>query len=101
MMLPTSLTKLAIAKFPELKHLSSKGFRNLTSLDLLRIRNCPKLTSFPEVGLPSSLLQLYIDGYPLLKKHCKRDKGLEWTKIAHIPCVKIDDKFIYNEHEEG
>ncbi|KAH9651167.1 hypothetical protein KPL70_026642 [Citrus sinensis] len=101
MMLPTSLTKLAIAKFPELKHLSSKGFRNLTSLDLLRIRNCPKLTSFPEVGLPSSLLQLYIDGCPLLKKQSKRDKGLEWTKIAHIPCVKIDDKFIYNEHEEG
>lgn len=101
MMLPTSLTKLAIAKFSELKHLSSKGFQNLTSLDLLRIRNCPKLTSFPEVGLPSSLLQLHIDGCPLLKKQSKRDKGLEWTKIAHIPCVKIDDKFIYNEHEEG
>lgn len=72
MMLPSSLTKLAIATFPELKCLSSKGFQNLTSLDLLRIRNCPKLKSFPEVGMPSSLLQLYIDGCPLLKKQMQK-----------------------------
>ncbi|KAK3199380.1 hypothetical protein Dsin_022795 [Dipteronia sinensis] len=96
MLLPSSLTELIIARFLNLRYLSSKGFQNLTSLESLRIRDCPKLTSFPEAGLPSSLLQLYINDCPLLKKQCKRYKGLEWSKIAHIPCVKMDEKFIYD-----
>jgi hypothetical protein len=29
---------------------------------------------------------------PLLKEHCRKDQGREWSKIAHIPCVKIDGK---------
>ncbi|KAJ4725388.1 NBS-LRR disease resistance protein NBS49 [Melia azedarach] len=100
MILPASLTHLIIVKFPKLKCLSSKGFQNLTCLERLTINDCPNLSSFPEVGLPSSLLQLYIYDCPLLKKHCKRDKGREWSKIAHVPCVKIDDRFIYDPEEE-
>ncbi|KAK3200130.1 hypothetical protein Dsin_023545 [Dipteronia sinensis] len=100
MMLPTSLTRLTIARFPRLKYLSSKGFQNLTSLEYLSINDCPKLTSLPEPDLPSSLLQLIIFNCPLLKNRCKKDKGEEWFKIAHIPCVRVDGSFIYDRKTE-
>ncbi|GAY31822.1 hypothetical protein CUMW_272350 [Citrus unshiu] len=94
--LPTSLNRLGISGFPSLKCLSAMGFQSLVSLEFLRISNCPKLKSFPAVGLPHSLLQLHIRGCPLLKKQCKRDKGKDWSKIAHIPYVMIDGKFIFD-----
>ncbi|KDO38667.1 hypothetical protein CISIN_1g005896mg [Citrus sinensis] len=100
MTLPTSLTHLSFCGFQNLIFLSSMGFQNLTSLQYLRIGNCPNLTSFPEVGLPSSLLELHIYGCPNLKKACKRDQGKEWPKIAHIPFVGIDRKFIYDPEAE-
>ncbi|KAL9437302.1 hypothetical protein AB3S75_023207 [Citrus x aurantiifolia] len=100
MTLPTSLTHLSFWGFQNLIFLSSMGFQNLTSLQSLRIGNCRNLTSFPEVGLPSSLLELYIRHCPKLKKACKRDEGKEWPKIAHIPRVEIDGKFIYDPEAE-
>lgn len=96
MMLPNSLTELIIWGSPRLKYLSSMGFSNLTCLEYLWISNCPMLKSFPQFGLPSSLLQLHIDGCPLLKKDFKRYKGKEWSQISHIPRVAIDGKFIYD-----
>lgn len=71
MILPSSLITLNIMNFPKLKYLSSKGFQNLTSLKYLTIQDCPNLSAFPEVGLPSSLLDINIDYCPRLKKHCK------------------------------
>ena len=100
MTLPTSLTHLSFWGFQKLIFLSSTGFQSLTSLQSLRIWNCPNLTSFPEVGLPSSLLDLYIRDCPKLKRACKRDEGKEWSKIAHIPCVQIDGKFMYDPELE-
>ncbi|TXG68021.1 hypothetical protein EZV62_009296 [Acer yangbiense] len=97
MILPTTLTRLSIHGFPKLKYLSSVGFKNLSSLEDLSISDCPELISFPKVGLPSSLLQLYISGCPLLKNHCKRGRGKYWSMIADIPCVRIDSKFIYDQ----
>ncbi|KAH9782481.1 putative disease resistance protein [Citrus sinensis] len=94
--LPTSITALRISGFPNLKCLSAMGFQSLASLESLSISNCPKLKSFPEVGPPSSLLVLQIQDCSLLKKHCKRDKGKDWSKIAHIPCIMIDGKFIFD-----
>ncbi|KAK3229022.1 hypothetical protein Dsin_000903 [Dipteronia sinensis] len=98
MELPTTLTELWITSFPKLKYLSSNGFQNLTSLEFLLIDDCPNLTSLP--NLPSSLLRLYIEDCPLLKKHCKRHKGKEWSKIADISRVTIDGKFIYDPEEK-
>ncbi|KAL9432058.1 hypothetical protein AB3S75_027133 [Citrus x aurantiifolia] len=100
MTLPTSLTLLDLSGFKNLISLCSTGFQSLTSLQSLWIGNCPNLTSFPEVGLPSSLLKLHIYSCPKLKKACKRDQGKEWPKIAHIPCVEIDRKFIYDPEAE-
>ncbi|KAH9726473.1 hypothetical protein KPL70_008267 [Citrus sinensis] len=96
MMLPTSLIGLSLDRFWKLKCLSSMCFQSLTSLEYLWIKNCPNLTSFPEGGLPSSLLHLSIEGCQKLDKVCKRDKGKEWSKIANIPCVEINGKFIYD-----
>jgi len=98
MMLPASLTKLSIFGFPNLKCLSSKGFQDLASVEYLNISNCERLTSFPEHGFSPSLLYLDISNCPLLKERCKKDRGPEWFKIAHIPCVKIDKRHI-NEPE--
>ncbi|KAH9782475.1 putative disease resistance protein [Citrus sinensis] len=95
MMLPTSLRNLFIVKLSKLKYLSSMGFQSLTSLEFLLLIKCPNLKSFPEEGLPTSLLDLTIEACPKLKKECKRDKGKEWPKIANIPCVNIDGKFLY------
>jgi hypothetical protein len=121
--LPPSLTSLHISNLPNLKCLSSKGFRYLSSLKKLNIGWCEKLMSFPDDGLPPSLLdlrivccemftsfpkdglppllqQLHISDCPLLKEHCKKDQGREWSKIAHIPCVEIDGRFIYDPEPE-
>ncbi|KAI9185592.1 hypothetical protein LWI28_008625 [Acer negundo] len=92
--LPRNLTSFGIGKLPNLKYLLFKDFEDLHSLSRMEIFDCPDLTSLPI--LPSSLLQLSIWGCPLLKDACKRDKGKEWSKIADIPCVKIDYKFIYD-----
>lgn len=100
MMLPISLTNLSIVDFPNLQYLSSKGFQNLTFLKELWISDCPRLRFLPAKGLPSSLLELYVHNCPLLKKQCKRDTGEEFSKIAHIPCVYIDNQFIYDPEKE-
>lgn len=75
MMLPTSLVSLGIHGHPKLKYLSSKDFQNFTSFKFLKLFHCPKLISFLERGLPSSLLDLYIHFCPLLKSIAKRIKG--------------------------
>ncbi|KAF3952042.1 hypothetical protein CMV_022358, partial [Castanea mollissima] len=89
MTLPSSLTQLTIWSIPNIVILSSLGFQNLSALEQLFIRYCPKLASLPEKGLPPSLLRLDIYECPLLKQHCKKG-GREWSKIANVPCVEID-----------
>ena len=101
MMLPTSLSWLILHRCWKLKCLSSMGFQSLTSLKYLWIDNCPSLASFPEAGLPSSLLRLKIDGCQMLRKECKRGKGKEWSKIANIPCVEMDGKFIHDPDSDS
>ncbi|XVF82341.1 hypothetical protein PTKIN_Ptkin16aG0038800 [Pterospermum kingtungense] len=93
--LPPSLNLIYIKNFKNIRKLSSRGFRSLSSLQSLWIRNCPKLKSLPKKEILPSLLQLWIWECPELKKRCKRDKGKYWPNISHIPCVEIDDKFIY------
>ncbi|KAM4072768.1 hypothetical protein ACB094_11G164400 [Castanea mollissima] len=99
MTLPSSLTQLSIWSIPNIVILSSLSFQNLSALEQLSIGFCPKLASLPEKGLPPSLLQLYINECPLLKQHCKKG-GREWSKIANVPCVWIDDRSVYEVEEE-
>ncbi|KAI9185268.1 hypothetical protein LWI28_005764 [Acer negundo] len=95
--LPRTLTSLWIREFQKLKYLPFKDFEDLHSLEYLKMDDCRELTFLP--SLPSSLLQLCISRCPLLKEACKRDNGREWSKIADIPCVEIDQKFIYDPEE--
>ena len=99
MLLPISLTSLSIINFPNLV-LLSKGFQHLSALEMLYIKDCPKLEYLPENGLPPSLLKLYIYRCPLLEQHCKKGKGREWFKIANIPRVEIDWRSVYEVEEE-
>ncbi|KAJ9685516.1 hypothetical protein PVL29_017527 [Vitis rotundifolia] len=90
--LPSNLTSLRIVDFPNLKSLDYRGLQHLTSLETLGIGKCEKLKSFPNQGLPSSLSHLDIHYCPLLRKRCQRDKGKEWPKISHIPCITYTSK---------
>ncbi|TXG74782.1 hypothetical protein ES288_1Z011400v1 [Gossypium darwinii] len=92
MTLPPSLTFISIEKFENLEFMCSKGFQYLTSLQKLRIYECPKLTSLPEKDMLLSLEHLCIQRCPLVEEGCRRGKGREWFKIAHIPYVRIDMK---------
>ena len=89
----TSLRILVIQKCPELKSIPALG-----SLEHLDIRKCPKLRSLQ--SLPSSLLYLNVSDCPLLTKQWNRGKKRYCSKIAHIPEVHIDEKFIFNLKEE-
>ncbi|XP_008383919.1 putative disease resistance protein RGA1 [Malus domestica] len=91
MLLPKSLIILNISDFPNLRHPSSQGYRFLTSLESLEIRDCPKLEYFPE-DLALSLTQLRIyDHCPVLRKRYKPGNAKDWAIIAHIPYIDIGD----------
>ena len=92
-LLPSTLTSLRICNLP-MKSLGKEGLRRLTSLKSLEIYSCPDIKSFPKDGLPICLSFLTINHCRRLKKGCQRDKGKEWHKIAHIPCIEIDDEVI-------
>ncbi|OMO88555.1 Disease resistance protein [Corchorus capsularis] len=93
-MLPPSLTSITLEKFENLRHLSSKGFQNLTSLQELWMLDCSKLESLPEKDMLLSLSVLYIWGCPLLGNQCMWGGGREWSKICHIPEVRVNHQFI-------
>ncbi|KDO42581.1 hypothetical protein CISIN_1g040713mg [Citrus sinensis] len=74
-----------------------RGFHRFSSLRHLTISGCdddmvsfpPELKYFPEKGLPSSLLQLWIWGCPLIAEKCRKDGGQYWDLLTHIPSVSI------------
>ena len=89
MVLPASLTNISIRNFENLEYMFSNAIQNLTSLQKVDIHGCSKLTVLPKKDMLLSLGKLTIRNCPLLKDECKRGKGREWYKIAHIPCVEI------------
>lgn len=89
-LLPSTVTTLVFQDLQNLKSLDSKGLKHLISLTEFTIRNCPKLQSIPEEGLPSSLSHLSIYNCPLLEKKCGREIGEDWPKISHIDNVWIN-----------
>ncbi|PPS18704.1 hypothetical protein GOBAR_AA01870 [Gossypium barbadense] len=91
---PPSLTFIRLSDFENLEFMFSGGFQDLASLQELMIDNCPKLTSLPEKDMLLCLDVLHIFNCPLLKEECSSDKGREWSKISHIPCVRIDGKVV-------
>ncbi|XP_018817378.1 putative disease resistance protein At3g14460 isoform X2 [Juglans regia] len=90
-LLPYTLTYLSIVGLSRLKTLDGRGLQHLISLRTLVISGCSELQSMPEEGLPMSLVELIIRRCPLLREACKREKGEDWPKIAHISCIEIED----------
>ncbi|CAN6567117.1 unnamed protein product [Malus baccata var. baccata] len=91
-LLPATLHTLEIYGMKSLKSLEGKGLQHLTCLQELQISNCVSLKFLPNEGLPASLSFLSITGCPSLVKRCQKKTGQEWSKIAHIPCIEIDEQ---------
>ncbi|XP_062008077.1 putative disease resistance protein RGA3 [Rosa rugosa] len=79
---------------------SSSPTRFMPRLSTLSIEWCDKLKTLPDF-LPrkTPLLQnLIIYNCPILSQSCKDRQGPEWSKISHIPNIKIDLK---TEQKDG
>ena len=66
---------------------------NLSSLQTLLLNRNKNLMEMPTVQATrrlTKLKQLYISSCPELKERCAKEKGTEWSKIAHIPYIEID-----------
>ncbi|XP_059639940.1 disease resistance protein RPP5-like [Cornus florida] len=92
-----SLTELFIWNLSNVECISSKGFRNPTSLQHLDFYHCSKLPSLPMDVLASTLQSLKIENCPNLKEGCKKEREDYWPMIADIPCVEIDVPFNIDE----
>jgi len=90
----TSLQELYINEFPKLSSLPD-NFQQLRNLQKLTINSCPMLRSLPEnFQQLQNLQKLRIVDCPKLKKRCKRGIGEDWHKIAHIPEVEFESKYV-------
>ena len=86
----TSLETLRIRECPNLTSLPN-GMSHLTSLRFLEISDCTNLTSLPEwISHLTSLQTLQIMGCcSQLKQRCEKENGEDWDKISHIPNLYI------------
>ncbi|KAJ0035029.1 hypothetical protein Pint_26222 [Pistacia integerrima] len=92
-----SLQCLKIYRLPKLVSLP-KGLQYFTTLRDLTIGYCRNLTALPEwISNSSSLSKLQIKGCPKLSKRCRNNMGMDWSKIAHIPNIQIDYKWIQED----
>ncbi|KAH0678766.1 hypothetical protein KY284_019851 [Solanum tuberosum] len=70
---------------------------NVTSLERLEITGCPKFSSLPDsMSCLTTLRMLKIQKCPELTRRCEKDAGEDWTKIAHIQEIHLNDITIYN-----
>ena len=71
----------------------------LSSLQNLSLYDCKKLMYLPILHL-ADLNHLHIAFCPNLEKRCADVSGAEWFKIAHIPYIKINGKYIKGKDSE-
>ncbi|KAL3748934.1 hypothetical protein ACJRO7_010080 [Eucalyptus globulus] len=87
LLFPSSLTSLHLRNMRNVERLSSGLQNHLSSLETLRIIDCPKLRDLPEDGLPPSLFCLIIIGCGTLKDRCSKHSGHRWPLIQEIPFI--------------
>ncbi|RXI05392.1 hypothetical protein DVH24_006649 [Malus domestica] len=68
-----------------------EGIGNLTSLSELGIGDCPNLASLPEGMCRLTSLETLVirNCSSLLMQRCEKERGEDWSKIAHIPNISI------------
>ena len=71
-----------------------------SSLQKLSLYFCQKLMCLPILRF-TNLKHLYIAYCPNLEKRCANGSNAEWLKIAHIPNIKINGKYIQGNDSEG
>jgi structure-specific endonuclease subunit SLX1 len=90
----TALKDLYLAGCVKLNSLP-ESIQHLTSLSRLRIHGCSNLMSLPEgIRNLEMLREFEIEECPNLERRCKREKGKDWLKIAHIPTIIINAQLI-------
>ncbi|KAL7613887.1 hypothetical protein Lser_V15G07353 [Lactuca serriola] len=69
------------------------GLQRLKALEELQIMGCPNLRCLPD-GLQNleKLKSVVIGDCEMVKVRCETDVGEDWSKIVHLPYVKIDDQ---------
>nr|TKS10255.1 putative disease resistance protein RGA1 [Populus alba] len=73
----------------------TEGVRHLTALEYLGLYRCPELNSLPDsIQHLTSLLSLVIYDCPNLEKRYEKERGKDWSQIAHIPDIEINCKAI-------
>ncbi|RYR75086.1 hypothetical protein Ahy_A02g009780 isoform A [Arachis hypogaea] len=90
-----SLITLELWFFNNLETLECNELLRLTSLQHLHIVRCDKLKNMEGEKLPPSLLLLQLDDCHSLGEDCKSKHQQIWSKISHIPTIKVDDRQIY------
>ncbi|POO02860.1 LRR domain containing protein [Trema orientale] len=105
-----------IISFPKLKSLSftfmrqwekwegsvaeteNMGLTVMPSLQNLVIWDCPRLQALPDfLQKTTTLKELSIHDSLILEEYYKRRTGKEWTKISHIPNIKVKDKYVQKD----
>ncbi|KAJ0017048.1 hypothetical protein Pint_11493 [Pistacia integerrima] len=68
---------------------------SMQKLQVLRVVNCPELSSLPkDMDRLIALRELIIRGCPKLSERCEQETGEDWSKIAHISRITLDEKII-------
>ncbi|KAM4113538.1 hypothetical protein ACJW30_04G002800 [Castanea mollissima] len=86
----TALTRLDISEFEGMEALP-EWLGNLSSLKYLYLCNCNNLMYLPTAQAMGRIAKLEIYYCSKLKERCAKGSGAEWSKIAHIPSIWIDD----------
>ncbi|KDO51672.1 hypothetical protein CISIN_1g002044mg [Citrus sinensis] len=67
----------------------------MPQLSSMKISYCSKLNSLPDQLLQSTTLEeLEIIRCPILEERFKKDTGEDWSKITHIPKIKIHGEYV-------